>query len=62
MVQWVGLHASPDEGLGYIPGQQTKIPTSHVAWPKKKKNHRLFFKLKLRQGRLPKDQAVSSGD
>ena len=32
-----------DEGLGSIPGQQTKIPTSHVAWPKKKKTTDFFL-------------------
>ena len=39
-VQWLGLHAFTSEGPGSIPGRGNKIPrdpTSHAAWPKKKK-------------------------
>ena len=34
--QWLGLHALAAEGQGPVPSQGTKIPQSHVAWPKKK--------------------------
>ena len=56
MVQWLGLPASTDEGLGSIPRRQTKIPTSHVAWPKEKKKNtkKLFFKLKTEVGKTSK--------
>lgn len=55
MVQWVGLHASIDEGLGSLPGRQTKTPTNHVAWPKKKKHtQKLIFKLKTEAGKTSK--------
>ena len=33
--QWLGLHAFAAEGQGPVPSQGTKIPQSHVAWPKK---------------------------
>ena len=36
-VQWLGLRASTAGGMGLIPGRETKIPTCHVVWPKKKK-------------------------
>ena len=35
VVQWLGLRAFTDEGLGSIPGLGTKIP--QAAWPKKRK-------------------------
>ena len=37
-VQWLGLCTSTAEGMGLIPGQGTKILSSHKAQPKKKKN------------------------
>ena len=36
-VQWLGLSAFTAVGLGSIPGQGTKDPTSHVAQSKKLK-------------------------
>ena len=36
VVQWLVLCAVTVKGLGSIPGQGTKDPTSHVAQPKKK--------------------------
>ena len=38
MVQQLGLCALTAEGTGSIPGRGTKIPSSHVAWPKKESN------------------------
>ena len=37
MAQWLGLCALPAEGLGSIPGQETKIPQAVPVRPKKKK-------------------------
>lgn len=39
-IQWLGLPASNERGMGLIPGQGTKLshPTCLMVWPKKKKN------------------------
>ena len=37
MVQWLGRHAFTAEGMGLIPGQEIRSPTSCTVQPKKKK-------------------------
>ena len=39
MVQWLGRHTLTAKGPGSIPSLGTKIPTSHMAWPKKSKGY-----------------------
>ena len=38
-VQWLGLHAFSADGPGSIPDGETRIPQTHDAAEKKKKNH-----------------------